>query len=69
MNELITLVMVMSGWIVGMFAVPALAVVISAIVWHLLPSCAYSKWVSNEVLQTEPLSHTPSDWLSKRMNK
>jgi len=69
MNELITLVMVIIGWIVGLFAIPASAAVISAIVWHCFPDFAYSKWMDREFFQSEDTSCNHEDWLSERMRK
>lgn len=65
----LAIVIVVSGFLLAMFVCGMAWIVLSGLILHYFPNCAYSKWLGEEVLQTEPLSHTPSDWISERMNK
>ena len=71
MIETLALILAISGLLAGLCAAGAVVGLVSAAVWHFLPSCAFSRWLKAEMFMEEELSFKDEqqDWIAKRMNR
>jgi len=55
-TEILALAIVISGLCIGILACGILWVIVTAVIWHIFPNCAYTRWINAEVYQDEELS-------------
>jgi len=55
-TEILALAFAISGLLIGLLAAGILFAMVTAVIWHLFPNCAYSGWINAEVYQAEDLT-------------
>lgn len=54
--EILALVFLLSKGCILLLACAILWVVVTAVIWHYFPNCAYTRWINAEVCNTEDLT-------------
>lgn len=55
-TEILAFAFAISGLLIGLLAAGIVAAIITAVIWHYFPNCAYTRWINAEVCQEEDLT-------------